>query len=269
MSFVRAECEAQVSGASGARYKGFNTLEGAVHFIRQFNVHYTYQPIESSGSNSQAAGAEDKTGKEGVENGEPSSPWWERPSPERDNGAPEHTLTSSNGLKRSAPEDGRGEESAGEQKKAAKVKRAASEVKKSGCCTEVGVVQQGEVRTIEVYTDGASSSNGRATAAAGWGVYWPESKDPTSDQVNLNESRRLPGPLQTNNRAELMAIIRAVQLCPDPHAQLVIYTDSQYCIKGEHGRSYVGSPLPAHCPLPTASRQPSTSGSATGARTSG
>ncbi|PWN46212.1 ribonuclease H-like protein [Ceraceosorus guamensis] len=35
----------------------------------------------------------------------------------------------------------------------------------------------------------------------------------------------------TNNRAELMAIIRACQLCPDPKAQLTIYTDSQYCIK--------------------------------------
>jgi ribonuclease HI len=89
-----------------------------------------------------------------------------------------------------------------------------------------------QARIIEVYTDGASSSNGKITAAAGWGVYWPENGDPKSDLYQLNESSRLPGELQTNNRAELMGIIRAIQLCPDPSAQLKIYTDSQYCING-------------------------------------
>lgn len=81
-----------------------------------------------------------------------------------------------------------------------------------------------EVRVVEVYTDGAASSNGKGAAAkAGWGVYFPQYN-------HLSESGRLDGPEQTNNRAELMAIIRAIQLNPDPNAQLRIFTDSKYCI---------------------------------------
>lgn len=88
------------------------------------------------------------------------------------------------------------------------------------------------VRIIEVFTDGASSSNGQAAARAGWGVHFPEGvADKDSDLHGLEESARLPGKQQTNNRAELMAIIRAIQLCPDPDAQLHIYSDSKYCIQ--------------------------------------
>jgi len=81
-------------------------------------------------------------------------------------------------------------------------------------------------KRVIVYCDGASSSNGQKNARAGWGVWF---EDPQNQ--HLNEARRLPGPIQTNNRAELTAIWRACQLCPDPAAQLVIYTDSQYCVQ--------------------------------------
>lgn len=90
----------------------------------------------------------------------------------------------------------------------------------------------GGTRVIEAYTDGAAAGNGQVGSRAGWGVHWPEgAQDPTSDVAGLDESARLPGSLQTNNRAELMAIIRACQLCPDPAAQLRIYTDSRYSIQ--------------------------------------
>lgn len=55
-----------------------------------------------------------------------------------------------------------------------------------------------------VYTDGACSSNGRVGAAAGIGVYWGE-------QHVDNVSEPLLNGLPTNNRAELTAVIRAVQ----------------------------------------------------------
>ncbi|CAO1630111.1 unnamed protein product [Parajaminaea phylloscopi] len=87
---------------------------------------------------------------------------------------------------------------------------------------------------VSVYCDGASAGNGRKGAAAGWGV-WFADDGPLSQ---LNESRRLPGPVQTNNRGELMAIIRAVQLAPEDCA-LTIHTDSQYSIQAinswQHG----------------------------------
>lgn len=74
-----------------------------------------------------------------------------------------------------------------------------------------------------VYCDGSSIGNGKSGARAGWGVFFED-----SDLHHLNESRRLPGPAQTNNRAELMAIIRAIQLCPNDGRQLVIFSDSRY-----------------------------------------
>ena len=106
-------------------------------------------------------------------------------------------------------------------------------------------------KTIVAYCDGSSLGNGKTGARAGWGVYWDDEK-----YHGLNEARRLPGPLQTNNRAELMvryfaspflqlclvtdvwyvvllarqALIRAIQLCPDKDAQLVIFTDSKYAM---------------------------------------
>lgn len=78
---------------------------------------------------------------------------------------------------------------------------------------------------VTVYTDGSSRGNGRTGAVAGYGVYWDEAK-----YHSLNLARRLAGPVQTNNRAELTAILRAVQVCPEPRKPLRIFTDSQYAI---------------------------------------
>jgi ribonuclease HI len=53
-------------------------------------------------------------------------------------------------------------------------------------------------RVINVYTDGASAGNGKASAKAGWGVWF---EDP--ELQHLNRAGRLAGETQTNNRAEL------------------------------------------------------------------
>ncbi|GAC94952.1 hypothetical protein PHSY_002525 [Pseudozyma hubeiensis SY62] len=80
-----------------------------------------------------------------------------------------------------------------------------------------------DARKTIVYCDGSSIGNGTASARAGWGVFFEE-----PSLHHLNESRRLPGNPQTNNRAELMALIRAIQLCPDDGRQLVVLSDSRY-----------------------------------------
>ncbi|EJU05260.1 hypothetical protein DACRYDRAFT_19826 [Dacryopinax primogenitus] len=83
------------------------------------------------------------------------------------------------------------------------------------------VVVDGKVWKV-VYTDGACSGNGRAGATGGIGVYWgPGMK---------NISERLPG-AQTNNRAELIALVRALETDPDPAAPLILKTDSSYSIQ--------------------------------------
>eukprot|EP00295_Goniomonas_pacifica_P050265 CAMPEP_0175902074 /NCGR_PEP_ID=MMETSP0108-20121206/3197_1 /TAXON_ID=195067 ORGANISM="Goniomonas pacifica, Strain CCMP1869" /NCGR_SAMPLE_ID=MMETSP0108 /ASSEMBLY_ACC=CAM_ASM_000204 /LENGTH=294 /DNA_ID=CAMNT_0017223691 /DNA_START=1 /DNA_END=885 /DNA_ORIENTATION=- len=73
-----------------------------------------------------------------------------------------------------------------------------------------------------VYTDGASSNNGKATACAGVGVWFGSDQDPR------NVSERLVG-RQTNQRAELTAALRALQICPDD-ALVYLVTDSKYTV---------------------------------------
>jgi ribonuclease HI len=55
-----------------------------------------------------------------------------------------------------------------------------------------------------IYTDGACSSNGTATGRAGIGIFHA-----TNDPRNI--SARLPGPHQTNQRAELFAVLKALE----------------------------------------------------------
>ncbi|CAH7675925.1 ribonuclease H-like domain-containing protein, partial [Phakopsora pachyrhizi] len=71
-----------------------------------------------------------------------------------------------------------------------------------------------------VYCDGACSGNGRkgVQTPAGSGVWWQDT------------AKRLPGPAQSNNRAELYAIWLALQSDPDPNSKMEILTDSQYSI---------------------------------------
>ena len=73
---------------------------------------------------------------------------------------------------------------------------------------------------VEIFTDGACSGN---PGPGGWGVIlrW------------RGEERELFGgnPSTTNNRMELMAAIRGLEAVKG-HAQVVIYTDSQYVCKG-------------------------------------
>lgn len=75
---------------------------------------------------------------------------------------------------------------------------------------------------LDVYTDGASRNNGKPNAKAGYGVYFGQ-----GDPRNISE--RLPGKLQTNQRAELMAISRALDIVPRG-SHVRIYSDSQYAI---------------------------------------
>ncbi|KAJ7492256.1 ribonuclease H-like domain-containing protein [Mycena latifolia] len=72
-----------------------------------------------------------------------------------------------------------------------------------------------------VYSDGASKRNGHPDAVAGVGVWWGR-----DDPRNIAE--RCPG-IQTNNRAELIAILRILETAPQSKRPLLIKTDSQYC----------------------------------------
>ncbi len=73
---------------------------------------------------------------------------------------------------------------------------------------------------VVVYTDGSCVGNGYHGARAGAGVYFGE-----DDPRNL--ACGVPG-LQTNNRGEVFAILKALER--EPVAPLDILTDSQWAI---------------------------------------
>ena len=78
-----------------------------------------------------------------------------------------------------------------------------------------------ESKCIYIYTDGACAGNGFKGAKAGIGVY--------SNEL-LEISERISGN-QTNQRAELCAILRALEsIIIENYTDIYIYTDSQYSI---------------------------------------
>lgn len=96
---------------------------------------------------------------------------------------------------------------------------------------------------VKIYTDGSSLGNGRQGAVAGVGVYFgPRDKryvpcielafqpETYAFLRHRNVSEALNGPRQTNQRAELTAIQRALEIAPRDRP-VAIYTDSNYAIK--------------------------------------
>lgn len=79
---------------------------------------------------------------------------------------------------------------------------------------------------INIYTDGSCHNNGKRNAKAGMGIYF-------GPDDNRNVSEKIVG-LQTNNVAELSAIIMAIEIVIpelESGSEVNIYTDSKYSIK--------------------------------------
>ena len=83
--------------------------------------------------------------------------------------------------------------------------------------------------TFIAYTDGACKYNGSQRAKAGLGIHFSE-----MNNIKINDiSERLIYSKQTNNAAELMAILRCLEKCLeyDINKKIYIYTDSDYSMK--------------------------------------
>ncbi|KAH8882994.1 hypothetical protein GQ53DRAFT_847147 [Thozetella sp. PMI_491] len=76
---------------------------------------------------------------------------------------------------------------------------------------------------LKIWTDGSSLGNGRAGSRAGLGVFFGH-----GDLRNISE--RLVGDPQTNQRAELAAILRALEVAGDSQG-VKIHSDSKYSIQ--------------------------------------
>ena len=77
---------------------------------------------------------------------------------------------------------------------------------------------------VVVWTDGACPRNGKKGAVGGVGVYFGE-----NDPRNVSEP--LEGNVHTNNRAEMTAIIRALETV-GPNVETEVRTDSMFCLNG-------------------------------------
>jgi len=75
-----------------------------------------------------------------------------------------------------------------------------------------------------VYCRGTCKGNGAENAVAGIGIWWVP-----GDSRNMKE--RCPGD-QTNNRAEMLSIIRVLETAPNRGMPLLIKTDSNYACSG-------------------------------------
>lgn len=80
--------------------------------------------------------------------------------------------------------------------------------------------------TINVFTDGSCIFNGKPHCVGGYGVHFsdPQYTDVSSPLVKAG------GVVPTNNRAELMAILTAIEVLNDSTDEIQMYSDSKYCI---------------------------------------
>ena len=88
--------------------------------------------------------------------------------------------------------------------------------------------EQKHDNTIHIYTDGSCKGNGKHGAFGGIGVYF-------GDNDPRNVSEKLSGAIQTNNRAELSAVVKALEIIRQEeshHNKIIIHTDSIYVKNG-------------------------------------
>jgi ribonuclease HI len=83
-----------------------------------------------------------------------------------------------------------------------------------------------------VFTDGSCPRNGSADALAGWAMIWPDAPHKDASGPVLREGGQAP----TSNRAELTAVIRALEAWVSEDASgtarwLTIYSDSKLVVR--------------------------------------
>ncbi|KAG0241411.1 hypothetical protein BGW41_005982 [Actinomortierella wolfii] len=144
------------------------------------------------------------------------------PYPQRSKGA-----ASSSGSKASKSSTSAASSAAGSRRTASSAVPASSTAPAtttSSSYTRVGNITVPVSDTIIAYTDGSSRGNGQEGCHAGVGVFFG-----VNDPRNVSE--RLPVAPDTNQRAELMAALRAIQVCGSDTKPLEIRSDSHYTIQ--------------------------------------
>lgn len=83
------------------------------------------------------------------------------------------------------------------------------------------------MNSLVVFTDGACSANGKKNAKGGYSTVWP-------DYPEMDGGWPLEGAKPTNNRAEMMGLIKSFEIAdvvdPERKKRLEVYTDSMFMI---------------------------------------
>lgn len=77
-------------------------------------------------------------------------------------------------------------------------------------------------KVLYIYTDGACSNNGSSNSKCGIGVHFSDNNEDISEKMIIDNP--------TNNKAELLAILKALEIIDGINKEIVIYTDSKYSI---------------------------------------
>ena len=87
--------------------------------------------------------------------------------------------------------------------------------------------QQDTIPTVYIHVDGSCIRNGASTAQAGYGLFWGD-EHPWNFSCPLTQDGAA-----TNNKAELAAAVKALQMARDNNLEeLIIYSDSKYVVQG-------------------------------------
>ena len=192
------DCESQTKGFAGALFKKFKTFEEAVQFIAK-------QTIESPTACRKAR----------VERMPSMLPFLKKKQECTEESATESVTGS---VTDSATEVSQSNKTHIQTSGSAHTDRNESRGESSD-----------QPHTLTVYTDGACKCNGTRRASAGIGVFFGHG-DPR------NVSRPISGHRQTNNVAELLAIICALETAAGSESvqsvkTIVVYSDSTYAIR--------------------------------------
>lgn len=237
-----AECEAQVKGFSGARYKKFDTESSARDFVSAAGdksnapkPNHTYAKNAAATSYnpkrtfSTSILSNQKSGDAGGSSQRKSQAWQELATESENDSQSDDDLdivlnkqmddiekrlkTFEKGVDKIEKKVSKGSRKAVliEPPQPKRAKKSHNEFEKD----DEGFVQ--------VYTDGACSANGRVGARAGIGIYW-------GDEHSLNISEPVSG-RATNNCGEIQAATRAIKQAIDNGVKnLTINTDSKFLI---------------------------------------
>ncbi|XP_048005541.1 ribonuclease H1-like [Leguminivora glycinivorella] len=230
-----ADCEAQVKGFSGAKFKKFDTESDANDFIRSNSNagnngnKSTYNNYQS-GTNKNLKRSYGTSSKNNNYYQNKSSSW----TNEADSNSSEDDLdvilnkqmddlekrvnNFAKGIDKISKSAAKG--SSAQAKKTILIEPPQPKKYKHAETIEFEIDDEGYV---QVYTDGACSANGKQGARAGLGVFW-------SDSHPLNRSQPVSG-RATNNCGEIQAATLAIKIAlQNGITKLTINTDSQFLI---------------------------------------